>query len=55
MLAIRPQLDYVQRNLDAIDALISFGAILSDLKIHWQQKLHAISKMRHQLGILLYF
>ena len=31
MLAIRPQLDFVQRNLDTIDALISFGKMLSGL------------------------
>jgi IS5 family transposase len=33
--AIRRQLDYLQRNLDAIDALIATGASLSLLKTHW--------------------
>ena len=32
--AIRLQLDYLQWNLDAIDALITSGAMLSGLKTH---------------------
>ena len=32
--AIRRQLDYLQRNLDAIDALITSGAMISGLKTH---------------------
>jgi len=37
--AIRRQLDYLQRNLDAIDALIASGAGLSGLTTHWWHKL----------------
>jgi hypothetical protein len=51
--AIRSQLDYVRRNLDAIDALIASGARLSGLKTHWWQKLLVISELHHQQGILL--
>jgi IS5 family transposase len=32
---IRQQLEYLQQNLGAIDALIASGAKLSDLKTHW--------------------
>jgi IS5 family transposase len=32
--AIHRQLDYLQRNLDAIDALITSGAMISGLKTH---------------------
>ena len=52
--AIRRQLDYLQRNLDAIDALTSAGARLSLLKAHWWQKLLVISELHHQQSILLY-
>ena len=51
--AIRRQLDYLQRNLDAIDALISSGASLSGLKTHWWQKLLVISELHRQQRILL--
>ncbi len=46
--AIRRQLDYLQRNLDAIDALIASGACLSGLKTHWWQKLLVISELHRQ-------
>ena len=52
--AIRRQLDYLQRNLDAIDALTSAGARLSLLKAHWWQKLLVISELHRQQSILLY-
>ena len=52
--AIRRQLDYLQRNLDAIDALIASGAGLSGLKTHWWQKLLVISELHRQQTILLY-
>ncbi|MFM7642984.1 MAG: hypothetical protein ACKO45_15740 [Cyanobium sp.] len=42
---IRRQLDYLQRNLDAIDALIASGAVLSSLKTHRWQKLLVISEL----------
>jgi hypothetical protein len=52
--AIRRQLEYLQRNLGAIDALIASGAELSDLKSHWWQKLLVISELYRQLSNLLY-
>jgi IS5 family transposase len=52
--AIRCQLDYLQRNLDAIDALIASGARLSVLKTHWWHKLLVISELHRQQSILLY-
>ena len=52
--AIRRQLDYLQQNLDAIDALIAAGAMLSGLKTHWWQKLLVISELHRQQSILLY-
>lgn len=52
--AIRRQLDYLQRNLEAIDALIASGAVLSSLKTHWWHKLLVISELHHQQTILLY-
>jgi IS5 family transposase len=52
--AIRRQLDYLQRNLEAIDALIAAGAALSSLKIHWWHKLLVISELHRQQTILLY-
>ena len=52
--AIRRQLEYLQRNLGAIDALIASGARLSDLKTHWWQKLLVISELYRQQSILLY-
>jgi hypothetical protein len=51
---VRRQLDYLQRNLDAIDVLIASGAMLSGLKSHWRQKLLVISEMHRQQSILLY-
>jgi len=52
--AIRRQLDYLQRNLDAIDALIASGACLSGLTTHWWHKLLVISELHRQQSILLY-
>ena len=52
--AIRRQLDYLQRNLDAIDALIASGASLSGLKTHWWHKLLVISELHRQQTILLH-
>jgi IS5 family transposase len=52
--AIRRQLDYLQRNLDAIDALIVSGASLSGLTTHWWHKLLVISELHRQQSILLY-
>lgn len=49
--AIRRQLDYLQRNLDA---LISAGAALSGLMKHWWQKLLVISELHRLQSILLY-
>ena len=51
--AIRLQLDYLQRNLGAIDALIASGARLSALKRHWWHKLLVISELNRQQRILL--
>ena len=52
--AIRRQLDYLQRNLDAIDALIASGASLSGMKTHWWHKLLVISELHRQQTILLH-
>jgi hypothetical protein len=52
--AIRRQLDYLQRNLDAIDALVAYGAKLSGLTTHWWHKLLVISELHRQQCILLY-
>jgi hypothetical protein len=52
--AIRRQLDYLQRNLDAVDVLIASGARLSGLKTHWWHKLLVISELHRQQSILLY-
>ena len=52
--AIRRQLDYLQRNLDAIDALIASVAKLSALMAHWWRKLLVISELHRQQTILLY-
>lgn len=43
--SIRRQLDYLQRNIEAIDALIASGAALSSLKTHWWHKLLVISEL----------
>jgi hypothetical protein len=51
---IHRQLDYMQRNLEAIDALIASGAALSRLKTNWWHKLLVISKLHRQQTILLY-
>ena len=51
---IRLQLDYLQKNLDTIDALIVSGAPLSSLKFHWSQRLLVISELSRQQSILLY-
>ncbi|WP_185467355.1 transposase [Synechococcus sp. BSA11S] len=50
---IHRQLDYLQRNLDAVDALIASGAVLSGLKTHWWQKLLVINELRRQQSIVL--
>jgi len=52
--AIRCQIDYLQQNLKAIDALIVSGAVLSSLKSHWWRKLLVISGLHRQQTILLY-
>jgi hypothetical protein len=52
--AIRCQLNYLQRNLKAIDALIASGAVLSSLKTHRWRKLLVISELHRQQTILLY-
>ena len=52
--AIRRQLDYLQRNLDAIDDLTASGASLLELKAHWWRKLLVISELHRQQTILLY-
>jgi hypothetical protein len=52
--AIRRQLDYLQRILDAIDALIASGAELSGLSKHWWHKLLLITELHRQQEILLY-
>lgn len=46
--AIRCQLDYLQRNLKAIDALIASGAVLSSLKTYWWRELLVISERQGQ-------
>ena len=51
--AVRRQLSYLQRNLEAIDALIAAGASLSALKTHWWHKLLACSKLHRQQSILI--
>jgi hypothetical protein len=51
--AVRRQLSYLQRNLNAIDALIAAGAKLSALKTHWWQKLLACSELHRQQTILI--
>jgi IS5 family transposase len=52
--AIHRQLYYLQRNLEAIDALIASGAMLSGLKTHWWRKLLVISELHRQQTILPY-
>ncbi len=52
--AVRRQLSYLQRNLEAIDALIPAGASLSGLTEHWWQKLLACSEQYRQQTILLH-
>lgn len=52
--AIRRQPDYLQLNLDAIDALTAAGVALSLLKTHWWQKLLVFSELHCQQRILLY-
>jgi IS5 family transposase len=47
------QLDYLQRNLDAIDALIPSGATFSGLSTHWWQKLLVISELHRHQSILV--
>ncbi len=53
-IAIRCQLDYVHRNLDAIDVLITSGVRLSVLKVHWSRKLIVISELHRKQTILMY-
>jgi hypothetical protein len=50
--AVRRQLSYLQRNLEAIDALIADGAGLSALKKHWWHKLLTCSDLHRQQGCL---
>jgi transposase, IS5 family len=52
---MRRHLDYLQQNLDAIDALIASEAMLSGLKTHWLQKVLIVSELPRQQSILLYF
>ena len=52
--AIRLQLDYLQLNLEAIDAMIASGAMLSGLKTHWWRKLLVITELHRQQTFLLY-
>jgi hypothetical protein len=52
--ALRRQLDYLQRNLDTVDALIAYGARISGPKTHWWHKLLVISELHRQQSILLY-
>ena len=52
--AIHRQPDYLQLNLDAIDALITSGAMLSGFKPHWWYKLLVISELYREQCILLY-
>jgi hypothetical protein len=52
--AIRRQLDNLEQNNDATDALIAPSARLSTPKAHWWQKLLVISKLHRQQTILLY-
>ena len=52
--AVRRQLSYLQRNLEAIDALIADGAGLSALKKHWWHKLLTCSELHRQQTILLH-
>jgi len=51
--AVRRQLSYLQRNLNAIDALIAAGASLSALKTHWWHKLLACSELHRQQSFLI--
>ncbi len=51
---MRRRLDYLLRNLEAIDALIAYGASLSALKKHWWHKLLACSELHRQQTILLH-
>lgn len=51
--AIRRQLDNLQRNLEAIDAVIAAGAGLSGLKVHWWHKLQVISELHRKQSIPL--
>jgi hypothetical protein len=51
--AVRRQLSYLQRNLNAIDALIAAGASLSALKPHWWHKLLACSELHRQQSFLI--
>jgi IS5 family transposase len=51
---MRRQLDYLQRNLDAVDVLIASGARLSGLMTHCWHKLLVISELHRQQSILLY-
>jgi IS5 family transposase len=50
---VRRQLNYLQRNLEAIDALIAAGASLSSLRPHWWRKLLACSELYRQQSILI--
>jgi hypothetical protein len=50
---VRRQLSFLQRNLEAIDALIAAGARLSELKAHWWHKLLACSELHRQQNMLI--
>jgi len=52
--AIRRQLEYLQRNLGTIDALITSWPRLSDLKTHSRQKYLVICELYRLRSILLY-
>ena len=52
--AVRRQLGYLQRNLEAVDALIAAGASLSCLKRHWWHKLLACSELCRQQSVLIH-
>lgn len=51
--AVRRQLGYLKRTLEAIDTLIAAGASLPCLKRHWWHKLLACSELHRQQSILI--
>ena len=52
--AVMRQLRYLQRNLEAVDALIAAGASLSCLRRHWWHKLLACSELCRQQSVLIH-